>query len=140
MSRAEDEGMQGHAPWLADPVQSETPAGLLPVSARGKHEIEAAGGWVVACGAYDEYGCMPTEARDYIVATLNARAASQERPPIDVERRFTVEEWTDIFDAHCDSCMRNHRNPHQIRQCFASAAAEYARLSTDTREEPTDGA
>ena len=86
MSRAEDEGMQGHAPWLADPVQSETPAGLLPVSARGKHEIEAAGGWVVACGAYDEYGCMPTEARDYIVATLNARAASQERPPIDVER------------------------------------------------------
>ena len=82
MSRAEDEGMQGHAPWLADPVQSETPAGLLPVSARGKHEIEAAGGWVVACGAYDEYGCMPTEARDYIVATLNARAASQERPQL----------------------------------------------------------
>lgn len=52
------------------------PDGLLPVRPRGKHEIEAAGGWVVACGAYGEYGCMPTEARDYIIEVLNA---SQER-------------------------------------------------------------
>ena len=50
----------------------DVPDGLLPVRARGKHEIEAAGGWVVGCGAYGEYGCMPTEVRDYIVATLNA--------------------------------------------------------------------
>lgn len=47
------------------------PAGLLPLKAIGTHGIEAAGGWVVACGAYGEYGCMPTEARDYIVKTLN---------------------------------------------------------------------
>ena len=49
------------------------PQGLLPVSPKGKNEIEAAGGWVVACGAYGEYGCMPTEVRDYIVAVLNAQ-------------------------------------------------------------------
>ena len=49
----------------------DAPAGLLPVRARGEHEIEAAGGWVVACGAYGEYGCMPIEVRDYIVTILN---------------------------------------------------------------------
>ena len=53
---------------MTDP---QAPEGLLPVRARGKHEIEAAAGWVVACGAYSEYGCMPTEVRDYIVAVLN---------------------------------------------------------------------
>lgn len=35
------------------------------------------------------------------------------------EPRFTAAEWAILFDAHCDSCMRNHRNPDNIRECFA---------------------
>lgn len=66
------------------------PNGLLPVRPRGKHEIEAAGGWIVACGNYNEYGCMPDVARDYIIETLNA--AAPPAAPLDMRAKTLLDE------------------------------------------------
>jgi hypothetical protein len=94
------------------------PEGLLPVRARGKHEIEAAGGWVVACGAYGEYGCMDTAVRDYIVDALNG-SDSVRTPDLDVERLglAIAKHWHD-----------HPTSGYSFGHCASEVAAEYARL------------